>query len=51
LSVLKRSASLEIGGDARGAEGVATDFDLKACVGRSTLDLSVHINAMHWQSR
>jgi hypothetical protein len=50
LRVFERSAGFEIGGDARGAEGVTTDFDLQACVGRSTADHSVDVDAMHRQA-
>jgi hypothetical protein len=42
--------SLEIGGDARGAEGVAAYFDLEAHVGRSATDHSVDVDSVHRQA-
>jgi len=47
LRVFQSAAGFEIGGDARGAEGMAADFDARAEIGGAALDHAPSVDPVH----
>ena len=47
LRILKRSAGFKLGGDARGAEGMAADPGARAELGGAALDHAPGVDAVH----